>query len=124
MLGLVITTHFTMYKKDFAEPTLDALQETVGGFIEHVRPRYLPEPFCILIDEEGKLKRKPVNPVASAWYGPRDRIVGTAIVMKDGIVDGERDIVGLTDEECLKVIGLVSEISYGEYRYIEMEETK
>ena len=124
MLGVVITPDFKMYKKDFAEPTLEAIHDTLGGYIEHVLPKYLPNPFCLLIDEEGKLKRKPINPVASAWYGPADRIVGTAIVMKDGIVDGERGIVGLTDEECLKVIGLISEISGGEYRYIEMEETK
>ena len=44
--------------------------------------------------------------------------------MKQGMTDEGPDILGLTEEECLKVIGMVSEISGGEYRYIEMEETK
>ena len=119
MLGLVVTTKGTMFRKEFAD--FEEIRETVGGFVEHVLPRYLEKPFCILIDEEGKLKRLPVNPVASAWYGPGDFIVGNAVVMKDGYVDGERDIVGLTEEELKRAIGMVSYVSSGEYRLTEGE---
>ncbi len=122
MLGLVVTPNGTMYRKDFAD--FEEIHDTVGGYIEHVLPKYLENPFCILINEGGKLKRLPVNPVASAWYGLGDVIVGNAVVMKDGYVDGERDILGLSDDECLHVIGLASYISFGEYRLVEMEGAK
>ena len=121
MLGLVLTPDKKMYRQDFSEPIIENVGKVVGGYVEHATPMYLPRPYCLLIDEEGKLKRKPVNPVASAWYSRFDPIVGTAVVMKDGWVDGERDIVGLTDDECLKLIGYVSETSFGEYRFVELQ---
>ena len=119
MLGLVITTDYKMYKKDFGEPMHKTVGAVVGGYVEHVLPMYLAEPFCLLIDEEGKLNHKPINPVASAWYSPVDPIVGTVVVMKDGYVDGERDIVGLTEGECNKIIEHVYAISDEEYQLID-----
>lgn len=119
MLGLVITPNYTMYKKEFGEPMHKTVGAVVGGYVEHVLPIYLPQPFCLLIDEEGKLNHKPINPVASGWYSRVDPIVGTAVVMKDGYVDGERDIVGLTEEECEKLIDTVVYMSDEEYRLID-----
>lgn len=121
MLGIVVTTEKTMYKKDFPEPLFQSLQEVVGGYVEHVTPMFLENPFCVLINEEGKLKQLPINLIGSMWYGPFDVIVGDIVVMKDGYVDGERDIVGLTDKECLRIIGMVSEMSQGRYRLLDME---
>ncbi len=122
MLGLVITHDFKMYKKEFTNPLYESVEPVLEGYMEIVHPVNLPEPFRMIVNEEGILKGLPLNAVGTVWY--EGAIVGNVIVMKQGMTDEGPDILGLTEEECLKVIGMVSEISGGEYRYFEMEETK
>ena len=60
--------------------TLEELQALVGGYIEVLRTlsgRYM------VVDEEGKLKNKPINRVASATYffTGHDLVVGDAVVV-------------------------------------------
>lgn len=50
MKGLVFDTENRMQFKDFSEPLLDNLQKEVGGCIEVVHPKYLPEGLCMVID--------------------------------------------------------------------------
>ena len=120
MLGLVITTHKTMYQKDFTNPLYDSVGKVVEGYIERVKPAFLPRPFVIIVNEEGILEELPLNPVGSAWYhGP---IVGNIVVMKDGFTDDGPDIVGLTKDEMKKVIGIVSFMTAGEYRLVQEPE--
>jgi hypothetical protein len=68
--------------------SLEELQQMVGGHIEIVR---LSSGYIIVIDEEGKLKGKPVNAPASLLYdisypGIDDAIVGTAVWCKSEMV--------------------------------------
>lgn len=49
MKGLVFDTENQMQFKDFGEPLLDNLQKEVGGCIEVVHPKYLPEGLCMVI---------------------------------------------------------------------------
>ena len=58
--------------------TLEALQNLVGGYLEHMR---IADGLGLLFDEEGKLKGKRVN--LTTDY---DAIVGNVIVVGD---DGE-----------------------------------
>ncbi len=51
MKGLAINTENQMQFKDFGEPLLDNLQKEVGGCIEVVHPKYLPEGLCMVIDD-------------------------------------------------------------------------
>ena len=122
MLGVVITHDFKMYKKDFENPLYESVEPVLDGYMEIVRPVSLPEPFRMIVNEEGILKGLPLNAVGTVWY--EGAIVGNIIVFKQGFTDEGPDILGLTEEECLKIIGMVSEMSCGSYRYIEMEETK
>ena len=122
MLGIVVTTEKTMYKKDFGQPLYRAVEPVLAGYMEHVRPVYLPEPLCMLVNEEGILKKLPLNELASAWYN--GIIVGNVIIMKDGYTEDGPDILGLTEEECLKVIGIISATTMGDYRLVNMEEAK
>lgn len=76
---------FHDYSKVFdSEPTLDWLQEKVGGYIETVTA---PSGEAVMvIDEEGKLKHYPVNDRATDifhdWFpGTSDVIVGSAIFL-------------------------------------------
>ena len=122
MLGLVITHDGKMYKKDFGEPLYQAVKETLGGYMEHVIPTWLPEPYCLLINDEGKLRGLPVNEVGSIWYGSHlhgDPIVGNIIVMMDGYKDGERDIVGMTPEQCNAIINEVYEVTDEEWKLVD-----
>ena len=60
-------------------PSLSDAQKFVGGWVEVVQVN----DGILIIDEEGKLKDKPVNEVASKMYadkyGDEDIIVGDAI---------------------------------------------
>ena len=61
------------------DPSLSEAQKFVGGWVEVVQVN----DGVLIIDEEGKLKDKPVNQVASKMYadkyGDEDIIVGDAI---------------------------------------------
>lgn len=59
MKGLVFDTENRMQFKNFGEPLLDSLQKEVGGYIEVVHPKYLPEGLCMVVDDEGLLKGSP-----------------------------------------------------------------
>lgn len=50
--GLVFDTENRIQLKDFGEPLLDNLQKEVGGYIEVVHPKYLPEGLCMVVDDE------------------------------------------------------------------------
>ena len=67
-------------------PSLSDAQKFVGGYVEVVQVN----DGILIIDEEGKLKDKPVNEVASKMYadkyGDEDIIVGDAIYVPNGIV--------------------------------------
>lgn len=74
MKGLVFDTENQMQFKDFGEPLLDNLQKEVGGCIEVVHPKYLPEGLCMVIDDEGLLKGYAINNIASILYGSRNMV--------------------------------------------------
>jgi acyl CoA:acetate/3-ketoacid CoA transferase len=67
------------------DPSLSDAQKFVGGWVEVVQVN----DGILIIDEEGKLKDKPVNEVASKMYadkyGDADIIVGDAIYVPNGI---------------------------------------
>ena len=68
------------------DPSLSEAQKFVGGYVEVVQVN----DGILIIDEEGKLKDKPVNEVASKMYadkyGDEDIIVGDAIYIPNGVV--------------------------------------
>ena len=77
------TTKEIQSKED--SPSLSEAQKFVGGWVEVVQVN----DGILIIDEEGKLKDKPVNEVASKMYadkyGDEDIIVGDAIFIPNGI---------------------------------------
>ena len=59
--------------------SLQELQEIVEGYIEIV---FLPNNFCLVVNEEGKLKQLPINIIATQiirQFGINDIIVGNAL---------------------------------------------
>ena len=77
MKGHMTTVKEIQSKND--SPSLSDAQKFVGGYVEVVQVN----DGILIIDEEGKLKDKPVNEVASKMYadkyGDADIIVGDAI---------------------------------------------
>ena len=74
-------------------------------YIQVVRPKYYSD-YIIVLDEEGKLKPNHLNVVASAMYATfehGDPIVGDCLLVKEGIHNGEYDLVGLSLAEANKV---------------------
>lgn len=47
--------------------SLDSICKEIGGY-ERVRPRGLPAEYCMLVDDMGLLKVKPINVVSSVLY--------------------------------------------------------
>lgn len=79
-------------------PALSRLWELCGGYIETVSHDIpVSDPIVMLCDEEGKLKNKPINSIASAIMQvyPYDFCVGDALILG---VDGEV-FVGLTEDQ-------------------------
>lgn len=88
------------------EITLHRLQELVGGYIETVSPRFpVSDKLVMLCDEEGKLKEKPVNDLASAcaYLLAGDYLVGDVIILS---VDRD-DFVGLTDSQASAIRSII-----------------
>ncbi len=116
MKGVVLTTDGQMYVKEFSKPLYRSTGEVVGGYIELVHPRGLKAPYCLIVNEEGLLEGLPINPIGCVWYQTwrhGNPIVGDLVVMKDGFVGGEPDIVGLTDEEIQEIKAIATSISDG-----------
>ena len=80
-----MTTTWEIKRKEDS-PSLSEAQKFVGGWVEVVQVN----DGILIIDEEGKLKDKPVNEVASKMYadkyGDEDIIVGDAIYIPNGVV--------------------------------------
>ena len=73
------------------------LQVMVGGYIEIVKPADVRAPYVIVCNEDGVIDRLAINKVGTMLYGAP--LVGDIVIMKDGIRNGEPDIVGMSDDE-------------------------
>lgn len=76
-----------------------AMQRMVGGYIEIVRTRDMPELECgcrlvMVVNEEGLIHSLPQNPRASIFYPFGAGIVGDAFILGEGPVPDED---GLTE---------------------------
>ena len=80
-MGMLLSSenaeHLTLYldKKD-EKPTLEKCQEFVGGYIEII---FTSDGRQIVVDEEGRLKGKPVN--VDATEEANRTIVGDAMIL-------------------------------------------
>lgn len=103
---LRISTTGVMEIKTF-DPINDDVNDVIreelnGAFYELCHPWTLSHKFLMLVDDCGAIENLPVNPIASEICDCP--IFGTAVIMREDIVDGEPDIVGLTDPDCDELI--------------------
>ena len=92
--------------------TRQAMMEHVAGWLEHVCPRYLRSPYCLIVNEEGVLLDLPINNAASLLYG--GPIVGNVLILKEGLnEDGEPDLLSLDAGEAHELMDeLLSRFPY------------
>ena len=69
MTALVVTTENEIRKVPYDAPHYEVIQEAVGGHYELVRPRGLQEPYCMMVNEEGRLLGLPLNLLGCYLYG-------------------------------------------------------
>ena len=74
-------------------PTRKEAQEIVGGWIEFVKARSKNKTVTLVVDEEGKLKKKPVNKIITDSYG--QSIYGGIIVGDTIVLEGWKTIGGV-----------------------------
>lgn len=105
MKGIIAKADGTVLKIEVpenGEVLYKFVRNAIGGYMENTYPAGLPQGYVMIVDEEGKLKGKPVNGIGSALYksdSHGDYIVGDVIILKLGIYQGEHDIVGIPDDE-------------------------
>lgn len=107
MKGLVINTDSLMHTEEYAAPLYETIGKTVGGWIENVHPKLLPAPYCMVVNDEGLLLGLPLNLLGSVLYETflhGNPIVGNIVILKEGFVEGERDFIGLDDDD-IKFLG-------------------
>lgn len=89
----------------------ETIGKAVGGYIEVVHPKGLPDPYCMIVNEEGLLQNLPWNLFGSFLYGTiyhGNPIVGDIVILKEGFTTpGERDFIGL-DEDDIKFLGAMA----------------
>ena len=83
-----------------------SIQNAIGGYFETVKTQkmwdYFKRPMMFLADEEGHLKKLPLNQLGSYFYNTERHgwpIVGDIIL---AVPDGEY-ILGLEDAEAMKI---------------------
>lgn len=113
MKGIVVTTDLEIRIEEFNDPLYKTVGSAVGGYIEHVKPARLRHPYCMIVNEEGRLLDLPLNYVGSYFYGTDQHgepIVGNIVIMKDGYRGGEPDIVGLSDVEAEQIKDVIIDL--------------
>ena len=111
MKAIKITTNNVISVIDIQEPSLEGMQEQVAGHIEVVRPfgfTYLEVPdnksLLMIVNEEGRCIGLHFNKTGSLMYNDTpymsfEPIVGDILILAEGFVDGEPDIVGLEEDQ-------------------------
>lgn len=113
MKGIVVTSDLEIRIEEFSDPLYKTVGSAVGGYIEHVKPARLRHPYCMIVNEEGRLLDLPLNYVGSYFYGTDQHgepIVGNIVIMKDGYRGGEPDIVGLNDVEAEQIKDVIIDL--------------
>lgn len=103
MRALLITSNGVVAEVQLSDAREEArlleLQRLVGGYIEGIAHPHRPDVMGI-INEEGKLKRLPVNKVATRLFGPvlreDDVIVGPCVLI--GVRMNTGDTIPLPDD--------------------------
>lgn len=87
------------------------MYEQIGCTCIETVPTYrFDERYIMVVDEEGKLHRSDFNPIASWLYGPRDEIVGDALLMILRPTEEGPDLWGMEKTEAVEVLRTIGDL--------------
>lgn len=115
MKGIVVTPENEVTIQDFDAPIYRSTAEVTGGF-EIVHPRGLPQPYCMIVDDDGLRKKEPLNAIGSIFYETHKHgspIVGTIVIMKQGFGPDGADIIGLDSEDIDALLPRIKTLANG-----------
>lgn len=119
---MIVTTKNEMRRVEYQSPHYDVITKAVGGYYEHVHPKGLKPPYCMMVNESGLLHNLPVNILGSVLYETHihgNPIVGDIMFAKNGYFQGEPDVVGLTESEAQSLGDNFVELTNGIVRWAE-----
>ena len=102
--AILVTVDNQVSVVDFPEPTneaaIKAINATIGSDCFETVSGCLPDGHIMVVDESGLIKSRPVNLLASGFYGfDKSPIVGDVLFLMVGLRNGERDLIGFSAEE-------------------------
>lgn len=102
MKAIKIDTAGNVSVAEFPAPIYDGLGKLLNGTPEHVRPKRLKRPYCMMVDDEFCRKGLPSNP-AGCWLYQTDKhgspIAGDIYLMKEIPCGPSYDVAGLDDND-------------------------
>lgn len=113
MKAIKIDTNRNMTVADIPAPLYDGLGELLDGTPEHVRPKRLPPPYCMMVDDCGLVKYLPENPTGGYLYQTDKHgspIAGDIYLMKEIPSGGSYDVAGLDDDDLAALLEYLSTI--------------
>lgn len=103
MKAIKIDTRNNMSVVDLETPLYASLERELGGWPEHVRPRRLNPPFCMMVDDCGHMKELDFNLMGSYLYETDKHgnpIAGDIFILKEEVyASGEYNVIGLDDKD-------------------------
>lgn len=118
LIRVVVKKPLELAEIVMVENSLASFQKIVGGYIESVGSIF-PYPFCMYINEEGKLIELTPNIVLP--HG--DYVAGTLVVLS---TDGEGNNIGLTEAEAERITNILNPLGnyFKEVAEAEKKEVK
>ncbi len=94
-----------------AEFSLEEMQATVGGLIEILGAR-TEDRYALVIDDEGLLKQKPINPIATILAMSMDMIAPGTVLVGDVLVafDTGDELKPFSDQEAATVEKILEKV--------------
>ncbi len=112
LTGLLIRVDRSAEIVEFEPEYWRSIGNVINGWIEIVRPKaarklgIFTDNMCFVCDEEGLLKRKSFNLIASILYG--DFIAGDIVVLKEEFTHDGLDFISLSEKEINTLVKLLS----------------
>ena len=101
LTGWKLEVDGSSHEVQMSDPTWIALGKEVGGFFEIVRLKniYSGSDMVVCVNDCGAIDNLPINQMASMICA--QPIFGPAVLLREGFVDGEPDLISLDDEDLM-----------------------
>lgn len=113
MKGMLVTAESEFYEVELAAPLYRSAGELLGGGAEHIVPRRLERPYCMIVNGEGEILGLPENRVGCAFYETDEHgipILGDVVILKDVWTGGGVEITGLEETDIASVTEMLENL--------------